>query len=162
MNEPMNATLPNATNIDPVQALRRRWLSALAQADGEQLRQALDGEADAPTWRRLRATDVGLAMVRGRMGGDGDAFNFGELTMARAAIVTDSGVAGFGWVQGRDMAKAERVAVLDALLQDEARRDRLMADLIEPIERGLAARKAQRAEDVAASRVEFFTMVRGD
>jgi alpha-D-ribose 1-methylphosphonate 5-triphosphate synthase subunit PhnG len=36
----------------------------------------------------------------------------------------------------------------------------LMAALVEPLERAAAARHAARADEVQASKVEFFTMVR--
>jgi len=139
---------------------RRRWMGVLARADRATLEAAWRDLPERPGFRHLRRPEVGLAMVRGRMGGTGQRFNLGEMTMTRAAVVTDQGVTGFGYVAGRDRRHAELAALFDALLQDDAHRPMLMAALIEPLERARAAQRAARARDVGASKVEFFTMVR--
>lgn len=135
-------------------------MGALARADRATLEAAWRDLPARPGYRALRQPEVGLTMVRARMGGTGRRFNLGEMTMARAAVVTDQGAVGFGYVAGRDLRHAELAALFDALLQDDAHRPMLMAALIEPLERAAAARHAARAEAVQASKVEFFTMVR--
>ena len=139
---------------------RRRWMGVLAKADRATLEAAWKDLPERPGYRHLRQPETGLTMVRGRMGGTGQRFNLGEMTMSRAAVVTDQGVTGFGYVAGRDTRHAELAALFDALLQDDAHRPMLMAALIEPLERAAAARHAARAEQVQASKVEFFTVVR--
>jgi len=135
-------------------------MGALARADRATLEAAWRDLPARPGYRALRQPEIGLAMVRGRMGGTGRRFNLGEMTVARAAIVTDQGTAGFGYVAGRDLRHAELAALFDALLQDDAHRPMLMAALIEPLERAAATRHAARTDAVQASKVEFFTMVR--
>ena len=58
-------------------------------------------------------------MVRGRIGGDGAAFNLGEATVSRAAVRLASGEVGFGYALGRDRDKARLIALCDALAQSE-------------------------------------------
>src|SRR5215469_26876 len=98
----------------PEPAARRRWMAALARADVKTLEAAWHDLPERPPYRHLRQPEVGLAMVRGRMGGTGQKFNLGEMTVARAAVRTDSGVVGFGYVAGRDRRHAELAAVFDA------------------------------------------------
>jgi alpha-D-ribose 1-methylphosphonate 5-triphosphate synthase subunit PhnG len=141
-------------------AARRRWMGVLAKADRATLEAAWNDLPERPGFRPLRQPETGLTMVRGRMGGTGQRFNLGEMTMSRAAVVTDQGVTGFGYVAGRDTRHAELAALFDALLQDDAHRPMLMAALIEPLERHARAQRAARDQAVQASKVEFFTMVR--
>ena len=98
-------------------------------------------------------------MLRGRVGGTGDVFNLGEATVTRCAVRVGDRL-GVGYVLGRDRRHAELVALLDAMLQDAERRPALLRTIIEPLERGQAQEREARSRAVAASRVEFFTMVR--
>ncbi|PTW50948.1 phosphonate C-P lyase system protein PhnG [Rhodovulum kholense] len=101
-------------------------------------------------------------MVRGRMGGTGAPFNLGEVTVTRCALrLQEGGVVGHAWVQGRDKAKARRAALADALMQT-GRADELRARLLDPLAEEMAAAETGRAARAAATRVEFFTMVRGE
>jgi alpha-D-ribose 1-methylphosphonate 5-triphosphate synthase subunit PhnG len=54
------------------------------------------------------------------------------------------------------------IAVFDAMLQDPHRRDVIAARVIEPLAAEQQARKANEAAKVTASKVDFFTMVRGE
>ena len=56
----------------------------------------------------------------------------------------------------------ERAARLDALLQDPDRTETLMAEVVAPLERRETERREARLKESAATRVEFFTMVRGE
>lgn len=141
---------------------RRRWMSVLAQASPAEL-EARWGEVEAPPRHRvLRRPETGLVMVRGRAGGTGARFNVGEVTVTRCAVELEGGAVGVAYVRGRDPRHAELAAVLDALLQDTARREGLERRVVEPLAAAQAARRRAAAERVAPSKVEFFTMVRGD
>jgi alpha-D-ribose 1-methylphosphonate 5-triphosphate synthase subunit PhnG len=109
----------------------------------------------------LRAPEIGLVMVRGRVGGDGAPFNLGEATVTRAAVALPDGVIGFGHVLGRDKDKARLAALADALWQAPATRDAVEA-LLAPVRERIAAETTLKRERAAATRVDFFTMVRGD
>jgi alpha-D-ribose 1-methylphosphonate 5-triphosphate synthase subunit PhnG len=139
---------------------RQAWMGVLARADRATLEQALEALDPAPTWTRLRAPETGMVMVRGRAGGDGAQFNLGEMTVTRCAVRLACGAIGHAYVAGRDQRKAELVAVLDALLQAGPHAASLRAGLIA----AEAARQQARREDAlrraAATRVDFFSMVR--
>ena len=51
----------------------------------------------------IRAPEIGAVMVRGRVGGAGDAFNLGEMTVTRCSLRLACGAVGHGYVQGRDL-----------------------------------------------------------
>nr|WKF60571.1 Alpha-D-ribose 1-methylphosphonate 5-triphosphate synthase subunit PhnG [Paraburkholderia busanensis] len=149
---------------------RRAWMAVLARtsrADLEAaLQRALHGRP-APAYDWLRPPEIGLAMVRGRVGGSGDPFNLGEATVTRATLrlrVAEGETAAVGVAchLGRDRRRAELAALADALLQLPEHRDALHRQLIEPFAAQQAGQRAARREEAAATRVEFFTMVRGD
>lgn len=141
---------------------RRRWLAVLATAPPDSLQAAWDRLETPPDLLPLRAPEIGLVMARGRIGGSGRRFNLGEVTVTRCTVQGPNGVLGHGYVRGRDKRHAELVARFDALLQDPARRVDLLRDVVEPMAEARAARRAKEARKAAATRVEFFTMVRGD
>jgi alpha-D-ribose 1-methylphosphonate 5-triphosphate synthase subunit PhnG len=143
---------------------RSRWMSSLSLADPVRLEAAWTELADQPAYRWLRPAETGLIMLRGRTGGTGQPFNLGEMTMTRAAVLVKGArpLTGFGYVAGRALRHAELAALFDALLQDEARRPALMEAVIEPLEESARIARAARAAEVAPTRVDFTTMVRGD
>jgi alpha-D-ribose 1-methylphosphonate 5-triphosphate synthase subunit PhnG len=152
-----------ATRTDPEVGARQRRLRILARADRTTLETALAALPQQPEWRRLKQPETGLAMVRARAGGVGQRFNLGEMTVSRCVVALESSQAmGVGYVQGRDRRRAELVAVFDALSQDAANAEKIEQLLIAPVERKLAAERATRAAKVAATKVDFFTLVRGE
>jgi len=139
---------------------RRRALALLARAQARELSGPL-----ARFWRDERARDLkpaetGLLMLRGRAGGDGAVFNLGEATVSRAVVELSTGERGYGHALGRDLEQARRIAVLDALWQRE--REAVEDHVLAPISARLDAERAQTAAETAATRVEFFTLVRGE
>ncbi len=141
---------------------RQRWLSILAKARVEELTLAFDEVEDLPACKILRQPEIGLVMARGRAGGSGQRFNLGEVPVTRCAVRGPAGHIGYGYVQGRDKRHAELAAIIDALLQDEERQASLHALVIEPLAAKAHARKKETAQKAEATRVEFFTMVRGE
>lgn len=137
---------------------RKHWMGLLARATPARLAQLFP---DLPPHDLLRAPEIGAVMVRGRIGGTGAPFNLGEVTVTRCALRLADGAVGHGHVQGRDKAHATRAAALDALLQGD-RDGALRQAVLAPLQAEEAARTATRAAKAAATRVEFFTMVRGE
>lgn len=137
---------------------RKDWMGLLARAKPARLAELFP---DLPEHSLLRAPEVGAVMVRGRIGGDGDAFNLGEMTVTRCSLALAGGAVGHAHVQGRDKGHALRAAVLDALLQSPEGAA-LRAGVLAPLRAEEAARRAARAAKAAATRVEFFTLVRGE
>jgi alpha-D-ribose 1-methylphosphonate 5-triphosphate synthase subunit PhnG len=158
--------MPTMTS-NAAQKARARWMSCLSLAHPETLEKYWEKYSPKPRYRWLRAAETGLIMLRGRAGGTGQAFNLGGATATRAvvAIETPGGATtaiGFGYVTGRNTRHAELAALFDALLQDEERHAVLWRDLVEAGEAVRDAAKAERSGAVAATRVDFTTMVRGD
>ena len=142
-------------------AARRRWLAVLAHAPRELLeRHAAKIDGDAFT--RLRSPEIGMTMVRARIGNRGDRFNLGDATVTRC-VVRHRGAdgrlaAGVGYVLGRDEPRAEWIARFDALLQEPEHHAGLMRDVIAPLAEETARRRAAAAALTAGSRVSFDTL----
>jgi alpha-D-ribose 1-methylphosphonate 5-triphosphate synthase subunit PhnG len=130
-------------------------MAVLARADADKLRARL---GQLPPYRVLRGPEAGLVMVRGRIGGGGAAFNLGEMTATRCTVRIAVGFVGHAYVAGRDERLAEFAAVADALLQDPARQDELLADVIQPLAAAQQERRDAVAAKAAATRVKFFAM----
>jgi alpha-D-ribose 1-methylphosphonate 5-triphosphate synthase subunit PhnG len=139
---------------------RRRWLSILAKAPSQEVIAAWDDLAERPAYSALRVPEIGMVLVRGRMGGTGDAFNLGEMTVTRAAVRLDSGETGIGYVAGRDRRHAEISAAVDAMMQSPALRPAVEDAIIARLANGQSKRRDTAARKAAATKVDFFTMVR--
>ncbi|MBJ3782884.1 phosphonate C-P lyase system protein PhnG [Enterobacter asburiae] len=141
---------------------RQRWMRVLAHSQPAALSARMSALSLAPDYDTLRAPEIGLVQIQARMGGTGERFFAGDATLTRAAIRLNSGTLGYSYVLGRDKAHAERCAVIDALLQEPPYFQTLMETLIAPLEADRASRIAARQAEVNTSRVDFFTLVRGD
>ena len=137
-------------------------MAVLAKAPAAALEDAWRTLPDKPGYEMLRPPEIGLAMVQARAGGTGERFNLGEMTMTRCAVRLDDGTVGFGHVAGRAKRHAELAAVLDALLQTSARRREVERLVVAPLAAAQQAHRSNAAARAAATRVEFFTLVRGD
>lgn len=150
---------PDGTEL---QNRRQAAMSVLAQAMTVEISRRLTEVGPLPAYREIRKAEGGLVMVRGRIGGDGAPFNVGEATVSRCAVELTTGEVGFGYVLGRDHAKAHLIAVCDALMQRNEFRDIVERIVVAPIGDRLAAEHEVRAQQAAATKVEFFTLVRGE
>jgi len=142
-------------------AARQRWMAILARATRDELEAAYAGLPQRPAYELLRRPEIGLAMVRGRAGGTGNPFNLGEMTVTRCAVRLADGTTGHCYAAGRDPRKVELAAVFDALLQG-ADAAGLEAGVIAPLAARQAADRERASRKAAATKVEFFTMVRGE
>ncbi|WP_170517576.1 phosphonate C-P lyase system protein PhnG [Ruegeria atlantica] len=142
-------------------AARQEWMGLLARAPEEELIALLDEIGALPRFQWLRHPEVGGVMVRGRTGGTGAPFNLGEMTITRCSLALQDGTVGHGYVQGRSKRKAEKAALVDALMQTDAAGD-VRARVIAPLGQQMQTAKTTRAAKAAATKVEFFTMVRGE
>jgi alpha-D-ribose 1-methylphosphonate 5-triphosphate synthase subunit PhnG len=138
---------------------RQQWMSLLAPAKAGRL-DALFPRERFPSFAYLRKPETGLVMLRGRVGGTGSPFNLGEATVTRCAIRLDDGTVGHAFVMGRSHAHALGAAICDALLQGPD--SDLSQTVIAPLARERAEREHELARKNAATKVEFFTMVRGE
>ncbi|WP_331375434.1 phosphonate C-P lyase system protein PhnG [Sinorhizobium chiapasense] len=143
-------------------AQRCDWLGVLSRSVGSELEALATEVVSGATFGWLRTPHVGLVMVRGRAGGTGNVFNLGEMTVTRASVQLDDGTVGHGYVQGRDKRQAELAAIIDALLQQQVRHDEIMAKVVEPLRQKAEARRVEKSRKAASTKVDFFTMVRGE
>jgi len=140
------------------QEARKGWMSILAKSAPDRLAALFP---DVPDHALMRSPEIGAVMVRGRAGATGAPFNLGEMTVTRCSVRLTCGTVGHAWVQGRDKGHARRAAVLDALLQTAAAAD-LSAQVLTPLQAEAQQQRATRAAKAAATKVDFFTMVRGE
>ncbi|WP_075291803.1 phosphonate C-P lyase system protein PhnG [Pararhizobium arenae] len=151
----------NTQELNSVQNARKRMISLLAKATRQELETELLTLDATPSHDVVRGPETGLVMVRGKIGGGGAPFNLGEATVSRATIQLASGEVGHGQVLGTDGRKALLAALFDALGQEE-RHASSVAAFVDRVEARISNEDRKRAEQTAATRVDFFTMVRGD
>ena len=150
---------------------RKRRMAVLALANENDLEDAATRLAGSFSYIFLRRPEAGLVMVEGRAGNSGRRFNLGEMLVTRCVVRLQkkqqndqdgTATEGYAFIQGNRPRHAELAAVFDALLQQEDQAEPLERSLIEP----LAARRGEelrkRAEKTAATKVDFFTLVRGE
>lgn len=119
--------------------------------------------ADTPHhW--LRPPETGLMMVQGRVGGTGERFNLGEVTVTRCALrlsgVTNNALVGVSYVLGRNHRLAQLAAVADALLQDPSQLAALQANLLNPLREHLQQQQTERHARAQTTKVDFLTVAR--
>ncbi|MDK9736996.1 phosphonate C-P lyase system protein PhnG [Vibrio sp. D404a] len=141
---------------------RQKWMSVLAQSSFTELKAHWDELGLNAEYAMVRQPEIGLAQVRARMGSTGRQFNMGDVTITRAVIKLNSGELGYSYLQGRDKPHAELAAVIDALMQNGKQAEAINTQVIEPLAAMKHERDSQRRQEVAASKVDFFTMVRGE
>ena len=139
---------------------RKAWLGVLARSSESDLLERVEPFGRNP-FEWLRKPESGLMMLRARAGNTGQPFNVGEMTITRCTLRLQSGEVGVGYVQGRSERKAELVAIADALLQSQ-RAAEVKARLLQPLREIVESRRELRKANAASTRVEFFTMVRGE
>ena len=149
------------TDNTPAPEERKRWMSVLARAPSDKLISLFDATSPRPPVSYLRKPEIGSVMVRGRMGGTGGPFNLGEMTVTRCSVMLAGGETGHGYVQGRSKQAAEVAAIIDALMQTGAAAA-IEAAVIAPLAEEAQAGRATRAQKAASTKVDFFTMVRGE
>jgi alpha-D-ribose 1-methylphosphonate 5-triphosphate synthase subunit PhnG len=141
---------------------RRAAMRVLAEAKADEIERGLKAVIDPLAYAELRVAETGLVMLRGRIGGEGAPFNLGEATVTRAAVQIPSGEVGFAYILGRDHRKARLSAICDALWQSESYREIVEREVLVPIRTRVETERAHRRAQTAATRVDFFTMVRGE
>lgn len=141
---------------------RQHWMSVLAHSQPRQLEQHWQALKLQPQYEVIRAAETGLTRLQARMGGSGKRFVMGDITVTRAVVRLSDGICGYSYIAGRDKAHAERCALIDALLQQQEMHQLLQQQLIAPLAAARAEQQQLRSREIASSRVDFFTLVRGD
>ena len=141
---------------------RKAAMAALAIASGGEIRRLWDAAGIQTDAQALRGPETGLVTVRGRIGGAGAPFNFGEATVTRATVRLAGGEIGHAYALGRDKEKARLSAIADALWQNPTRRAEIEEKIIAPLKAAQVDADEKRRTETAATKVDFFTMVRGE
>lgn len=148
-------------------SMRAAWMATLAKADLADLEQFYQVLGEVPAYQYLRSPEIGLTMVRGRIEGTGQPFNLGEITLTRCVVQivganSDETIAGFGYVAGRSQRHAELAALYDALLQHPDWHVTVWREVMQPLQTAAQARSEQIQAQVESTRVNFFTLKRGE
>lgn len=137
-------------------------MAVLAQAKLQEIADGLAAFGEFIDHVDVRPPESGLVMLRGRIGGDGASFNVGEATVTRCAVQLSSGEVGFSYALGRDRDKARLAALCDALWQNDTHRSAVERHVLAPVRARLESERDIASQRTAATRVDFFTMVRGE
>lgn len=151
----------SATNKDNNTA-RQQWMATLAMANTDELLLCSKTLVRKESFEDIRSAEVGLAQVRGRMGGTGSAFNLGDMTISRCVLRSSEGIYGYSYVSGRSKIHAQRAAELDAMLQSANHHDEVMKVVIQTLLDQQQFKDRNRREKTESTRVNFFTLVRGE
>ena len=146
-------------------AARQRWMRTLAMAGPDALDAAWQGWEPKPAVQAIRGPEAGLVMVRARTDGGGARFNLGEATVTRATVRLHgeplaADAVGTSYVLGTDLDHARLAAIFDGLLTDAGQRERVLAEVIAPLEQEQAERDNVRQADARSTLVNFFTVSR--
>lgn len=143
-------------------AARKDWMGVLARAELDALETAYEGLTQTPRHVMLRTPETGLVMVQARANGTGQKFNAGEMTVTRCSVRLPAGTVGHAYIAGRSRRHAELAAVFDALLQEPDHVESISQTLIEKLRVDQNAKRMIARRKAAATKVDFFTMVRGE
>ena len=149
---------------DQSQINRAWWIGVLARAEARDIATILAAaKSDEETHQIIKPAETGTVMLEGRAGGTGQRFNLGEATVTRCVVKLSDGPIGVAYALGRNKIKAEHAALLDAILQKSvgAPLYRILAQLVVLDEMRLAKTEL-KSRKAAATKVNFFTLVRGD
>ena len=146
-------------------AARQRWMRTLAMAGPDALDAAWQGWEPKPAVQAIRGPEAGLVMVRARTDGGGARFNLGEATVTRATVRLHgeplaADAVGTSYVLGTDLEHARLAAIFDGLLTDAGQRERVLAEVIAPLEQAQAERDNDRQAEARSTLVDFFTVSR--
>lgn len=154
---------------DTTTATRQRAARTLARVPSADLAARWAIWPEPPEVEYIRGPEAGLVMVQGRIGGRGDRFNLGEATVTRATVRLTGGALtaddaaeaiGTAYVLGSDTEHAGLAAIFDALLTSRATADRVVRDVLEPLEAELAAADELRTSQARSTVVDFLTVAR--
>jgi alpha-D-ribose 1-methylphosphonate 5-triphosphate synthase subunit PhnG len=137
-------------------------MRACGHASADEMQTALAAIGPNVEAQDVRAPESGLVMLRGRVGGTGDAFNVGEVTVTRAVVRLSNGTLGYSYLLGRAKIRARLAAILDGCCQGEVEAALLEEKFTRPVLARVAQEQMRRTEEAAATRVDFFTLVRGE
>ncbi|MCR9214274.1 MAG: phosphonate C-P lyase system protein PhnG [Proteobacteria bacterium] len=151
-----------ALDSSPGDPSRKNWMGILARASETDLENFWQLHGQEEDYDFLRRPEIGLVMVQGRAGGTGGRFNLGEMTVTRCSVRLSDGTVGHAYIAGRNQRHAELAAAFDALLQNPERQEEIEDTVITPLQKRHQQGRDDRSKKAAATKVDFYTMVRGE
>ena len=152
----------NTSHTQAATLSRQGWMRLLALAPEQDLCCFMRPFAERLDYSFLRKPESGLLMVEGKTGST--RFNLGEMLITRCAVALNSQqtLHGYAWISGNRPEHALSAALCDAMMQ--------LPEYYKPFSEQLfplllfkeAQQRAMAEQEAAPTRVEFFTMVRGE
>jgi alpha-D-ribose 1-methylphosphonate 5-triphosphate synthase subunit PhnG len=140
---------------------RKSWMALLGGADLADLESARK-QISGINWTYIVKPETGMLMVQARSDGSNARFNLGEVTVSRCVLEVNQKYMGVGWIMGSNLVHAELAAFFDGLLQDTQYHPMIKDTLLSVLEEKQTARHEQMIKEAADTRVEFFTLKRGE
>lgn len=141
---------------------RKRRFAILSQAPNKVFANLWSAMGLDPEFEILRGPETGLVSLRGRIGGGGAPFPFGDATATRATVKLKDGRIGHSALLGRNAPRVTIAAVVDALCLNSADEERIEREFIAPLADAISQHDKKMSAQAAATKVDFFTMVRGE
>ncbi len=141
---------------------RQEWIGLLGSADPLDLETVKKEHAQGVEITHVVKPETGMIMVQAKADGSNSRFNLGEVTVSRCVLEIKKKYMGTAWIMGSDLRHAELAALFDALLQDPVTRDKLADILIKQLKIKQTAKNEHLAQNASETRVEFFTLKRGE
>ena len=141
---------------------RQNWIRILSGADTSRLILEYKKLAISVPHTTISGPETGLIMVQARADGSGPRFNLGEMSVSKCLLKVDDRYLGYGMVMGSEPEHARLAALFDGLLQHPDFSSQLKRDLIQKLEQEQKEAEKKMTQETGKSRVEFFTMKRGE
>lgn len=141
---------------------RQEWINILSSCNPTDLVEARERLNADVYYNHIVEPETGLIMVQARADGSDSRFNMGEATVSKCVLEVEERYLGYGMVMGSDLEHAELAALFDGLLQHPDFQDDLKNNLINSLKEKQKQRDESLKKQAADTRVEFFTLKRGE
>ncbi len=139
---------------------RKAWLRLFALASDQDLERLVRATHIESRCQTLMEPQTGIVTIRARISGNGKQFNAGDACVTRAEVLFDNQTKGYASVLGGQARRAQLVAMLDAAMASNMGEP--LTSLVKMLHQDRKHSVSQRQQNSAKTKVDFFTMVRGD
>jgi len=141
---------------------RQEWIALLAKADPFLLKKAEKQLGKGIEYAYITKPETGMIMVRARADNKKSGFCLGEISVTKCILKIEKKIMGYAMVMGSDHDHAKNAALFDGLLQIPEYSSKLMQTLIPELKKISRNEKKKQAKQNQDTKVEFFTMKRGE
>lgn len=139
---------------------RQQWMKLFSLSPECSLAELFQDLDLMPRLRVSLGPETGLITVRGRISNEGDLFNVGDASVTKTEVILDNHIKGLAFTLGASKEKSLHAAGLDAVMQSGP--DVPTQLRIKKLALELQDSRLKRAAQVTKTKVDFFTMVRGE